>query len=162
MIEIVPLTTHLLDEVVEIERRVYPTPWSEETFREELAAPRRTYVAARADGEVVGYAGMMLVGGDEAHITSVVTLPERRRERVATRLVLRLAYQAVEEGARSLTLEVRSSNKGAQALYRRFGMAPVGVRKKYYVSEDALIMWVHDLDSPQYRERLDEISAGLP
>ena len=160
MIEIVPLTMRLLDEVVEIERKVYPTPWGEETFREELAAPRRTYVAARADGEVVGYAGMMLVG-DEAHITTVVTLPERRRERVATRLVLRLAYQAVEEGACSLTLEVRSSNKGAQALYRRFGMAPVGVRKKYYVSEDALIMWVHDLHSPQYRERLDEISAGL-
>lgn len=160
MIEIVPLTTRLLAEVVEIERRVYPDPWSEETFREELAAPRRTYVVARADGEVVGYAGMMLVG-DEAHITSVVTLPERRRERVATRLMLRLAYRAVEEEARSLTLEVRSSNKGAQALYRRFGMAPVGVRKKYYVSEDALIMWVHDLDSPQYRERLDEISAGL-
>ena len=160
MIEIVPLTTDLLDEVVEIERKVYPTPWTKETFCEEMAAPRRTYLVARLDGEVIGYAGMMLVA-DEAHVTSVVTLPERRRERVATRLMLRVAYQAVEEGARSLTLEVRSSNKGAQALYRRFGMAPVGIRKKYYVSEDALIMWVHDLDSPEYRQRLDQISADL-
>lgn len=161
MIQIAPLTIDRLGEVVEIERRVYPTPWDEQTFREELAAPRRTYLVALMDGCVVGYAGMMLVA-DEAHITTVVTLPERRREQVATRLMVRLAYQAVEERARSLTLEVRSSNKGAQALYRRFGMAPVGVRKQYYVSEDALIMWVHDLDSPEYLQRLNQIAAGLP
>ena len=160
MIEIVPLTPDHLDEVVQIEQMVYPTPWSEQTFREELSAPRRTYLVALADGKVVGYSGMMLVA-DEAHITSVVTLPKRRRERVATRLMLRLARRAVEEGARSLTLEVRSSNKGAQVLYRRFGMAPVGIRKKYYVSEDALIMWVHDLDSPEYLQRLEQIEADL-
>ncbi len=160
MIEIVPLTADRLDEVVEIERRVYPTPWSEETFLEELAAPRRIYLVALLEGEVVGYAGMMLVA-DEAHVTTVVTEPQRRRERVATRLMLRLAHRAVQSRARSLTLEVRSSNKGAQALYRRFGMAPVGVRKKYYVSEDALIMWVHDIDGPDFQARLDEIAAGL-
>lgn len=160
MIEIVALTVAHLDEVMEIERSVYSTPWSEQTFLDELAAPRRTYLVGVINGEVVGYAGMMLVA-DEAHITTVITLPERRRERIATRLMLHLAHQAVEEGAQSLTLEVRSSNKGAQALYRRFGMAPVGVRKKYYVSEDALIMWVHDLDSPEYRERLEQIAAGL-
>ena len=160
MIEIVPLTADRLDEVVEIERRVYPTPWSEETFLEELAAPRRIYLVALLEGEVVGYAGMMLVA-DEAHVTTVVTEPQRRRERVATRLMLCLAHRAVQSRARSLTLEVRSSNKGAQALYRRFGMAPVGVRKKYYVSEDALIMWVHDIDGPDFQARLDEIAAGL-
>lgn len=160
MIEIVPLTADHLDEVVAIERQVYPMPWKEETFAEELAAPLRTYLAALSDGEVVGYAGMMLVE-DEAHITTVVTLPERRQKGVATRLVLRLALGAVEAGARSLTLEVRSSNQAAQALYRRFGMAPVGVRKNYYVSEDALIMWVHDLDSPEYGERLKAIAAGF-
>ncbi len=160
MVQIVPLTGDRVPEVAEIERRVYPTPWSEQVFREELSAPHRLYLVALVDGEVVGYGGMMLVS-DEAHITTVVTLPERRRERVGTRLMLRLASEGVKHGARSLTLEVRSSNKAAQALYRRFGMVPVGVRKKYYVSEDALIMWVHDLDSSEYRERLDRISAGL-
>ena len=160
MVQIVPLTADRVPEVAEIERRVYPTPWSEQVFREELSASHRLYLVALVDGEVVGYGGMMLVS-DEAHITTVVTLPERRRERVATRLMLRLASEGVKRGTRSLTLEVRSSNKAAQALYRRFGMAPVGVRKKYYVSEDALIMWVHDLDSSEYRERLDRIAAGL-
>ena len=71
-----------------------------------------------------------------------------------------LAYQARLHGAKNLTLEVRVSNRNAQALYQRFGMAPVGVRKRYYKDEDALVMWVHDIDSPEYRERLDEI-AGM-
>ena len=161
MIEIVPLTLDRLAEVVEIEKRVYPTPWTEQTFLEELSAPLRVYLVALMEGRVVGYGGMMLVPY-EAHITSVVTLPERRRSRVATRLMLELVSRAIEEGTRSLTLEVRSSNQAAQALYRRFGMAPVGVRKKYYVSEDALIMWVHDLDAPEYRARLSQIAEDIP
>ena len=161
MIEIVPLTVDRVDEVVGIEQRVYPTPWTKQIFLDELAAPRRVYLVALMEGEVVGYGGMMLVT-EEAHITTVVTRPERRRARVATRLMLELVSRAVRKGTRSLTLEVRSSNQAAQALYRRFGMAPVGVRKKYYVSEDALIMWVHGLDSPEYRARLTQIAAEIP
>ncbi|MDE0130866.1 MAG: ribosomal protein S18-alanine N-acetyltransferase [bacterium] len=161
MVEIVPLTVDRLDEVLEIEKQVYPTPWTRQTFLDELAAPRRVYLVALVEGEVVGYGGMMLVT-EEAHITTVVTLPERRRARVATRMMLELVSRAIREGTRSLTLEVRSSNQAAQALYWRFGMAPVGVRKKYYVSEDALIMWVHGLDTPQYRSRLASIAADLP
>ena len=160
MIEIVPLTVDRVDEVLGIEQRVYPTPWTRQTFLDELAAPHRVYLVALAEEEVVGYGGMMLVA-EEAHITTVVTRPGRRRARVATRLMLELVGRAIREGSRSLTLEVRSSNQAAQALYRRFGMAPVGVRKKYYVSEDALIMWVHDLDGPEYHARLTRIAEGL-
>jgi ribosomal-protein-alanine N-acetyltransferase len=75
--------------------------------------------------------------------------------------MLRLVSAALEAGARSLTLEVRVSNAAAQALYRRFGMAPVGVRKAYYVDEDALIMWAHEIDSDEYAQRLDAIAAEL-
>jgi ribosomal-protein-alanine N-acetyltransferase len=67
----------------------------------------------------------------------------------------------VAAGATSLTLEVRVSNQRAQAIYRRFGMAPVGVRKRYYQDEDALIMWVHDLEGEDFAHRLDEIAASL-
>ena len=40
-------------------------------------------------------------------------------------------------------------------------MAPVGVRKNYYLDEDALIMWVHDIDAVEYQSRLDDIRAEL-
>ena len=68
-----------------------------------------------------------------------------------------LAEEALRRGAMALTLEVRFSNKAAQELYRRFGFAPVGVRKGYYQQpdEDALIMWVHDACNDQYRLLLD-------
>ena len=161
MIEIVPLTVDRVDKLLEIEQEVYPNPWTRQTFLDELAAPQRVYLVALIEGEVVGYGGIMLVT-EEAHITTVVTRPVWRRARVATRLMLELISRAIQEGIRSLTLEVRSSNQAAQALYWRFGMAPVGVRKKYYVSEDALIMWVHGLDTPEYRTRLTRIAADLP
>jgi ribosomal-protein-alanine N-acetyltransferase len=63
-----------------------------------------------------------------------------------------------------MTLEVRVGNETAIALYRRFGMAPVGVRPNYYpeTGEDALIMWVRDIDSEAYAERLAKIEAALP
>ena len=52
----------------------------------------------------------------------------------------------------AITLEVRMSNAGAQDMYRRFGFEPVGVRKNYYqeVNEDALVMWAHEVDQPEY------------
>ena len=49
------------------------------------------------------------------------------------------------------------------ALYKRFGLAPVGVRPNYYpeTGEDALVMWARDIDSDEYAERLAAIEASL-
>ncbi len=155
-----PLTESDLPQAMDLERRTYSTPWSERVFRDELEAPGRTYVKAVAGGRLVGYAGLMMVG-DEAHITTVVVDADHRGGGVGTRVVLELVDVALSAGAHSLTLEVRVSNQAAQALYRRFGMSPVGVRKKYYVDEDALIMWAHDIDSDAYTERLAGIRESL-
>ncbi len=56
------------------------------------------------------------------------------------------------------------SNEGAQAMYRRFGFAPAGVRKGYYVetNEDAIVMWAHDVHTPEYAERLAAIERAIP
>ena len=155
-----PLGEEDVDAVLRIEEATYPTPWTRGIFRDELAAPGRVYLVADANGEVVGYSGLMLVL-PEAHVTSVTVDPQRRGSRIGTRLMLRISEEALAAGSKSLTLEVRISNRNAQALYQRFGMAPVGVRKRYYKDEDALVMWVHDIDSPEYRARLDEIAGSL-
>ena len=149
-----------LPSILRIEEATYPTPWTEGIFRDELAAPGRVYLVAEENDEIVGYSGLMLVL-PEAHVTSVTVDPQKRGSRIGTRLMLRICHEALAAGATSLTLEVRVSNRSAQALYQRFGMAPVGVRKKYYKDEDALVMWVHDIDSEAYRERLDEIGRSL-
>ncbi len=110
--------------------------------------------------EVLGYAGLMVVG-EEAHVTTVVVHPDRREDKLGTRLMLALVSAAKQANAKSLTLEVRASNVAAQRLYQRFGMAPVGVRKKYYKDEDAMIMWVHDIDGDDFAGRVAALEESL-
>ncbi len=149
-----------LDAVVPMEREIYPQPWSEKVFREELTRDDRRYFVAEDEATIVGYGGLMLVEED-AHITTVAVLPGVRSRGVGTRLMLELVEAALAAEARHLTLEVRVSNQSARELYRRFGFAPVGLRKNYYSDEDALIMWAIDIDEPEYRERLAGIRREL-
>lgn len=155
-----PMSGRDIGAALGVEQSTYPTPWTEGIFRDELNGEGRTYLVAEADGELVGYGGLLLVI-PEAHVTTVTVAAAHQGGRVGTRLMLHLAEAALAAGATSLTLEVRVSNRQAQALYQRFGMAPVGVRKLYYRDEDALIMWVHDIDSEEYRARLDRIREDL-
>ncbi len=155
-----PMVGDDLERVLEIEQTIYPQPWSLPIFIDELAQPGRVYAVALVDGALVGYGGVMLVV-DDAHITTLAVDPSARRHRIGTRLMLHLVERALDMGARHLTLEVRMSNRSAQRLYSRFGMAPVGVRKAYYVDEDALIMWATDIDADDYVVRLDEIRRRL-
>jgi ribosomal-protein-alanine N-acetyltransferase len=143
-----------------LERAVFPDPWSENAFREELAAPGRHYLVAEQGGSIVGYGGLMVVEED-AHVVTLGVAPEHRGHGLGTRLMLALADQALAAGAAHLTLDVRVSNAAAQSLYRRFGFERVGVRRHYYRDEDALIMWALDIDSPQYAARLAQIREGL-
>lgn len=155
-----PMLAEDIEACLRIEQATYPTPWTEGIFKDELSATDRAYLVAESSGGVLGYGGLLLVI-PEAHVTTVTVSPDHREGRVGTRLMLHLTSAALDAGATSLTLEVRVSNRQAQALYQRFGMAPVGVRKLYYRDEDALIMWVHDIDGDEYRARLDEIKMAL-
>ncbi|MBV8981540.1 MAG: ribosomal protein S18-alanine N-acetyltransferase, partial [Acidimicrobiia bacterium] len=109
------------------------------------------------------YAGLLFSGTD-GHVTTIAVDPAWHRHKIATRLLMALARQAIARGATSLTLEVRVGNKAAQELYRRFGFRPCGIRKNYYVetNEDALVMWADDVDSDEYAERLDKIETAIP
>ena len=88
---------------------------------------------------MAGYIGFMIVD-DEAHITTIATAADYQRMGVATTLLLDGIATLLPAGIKHLTLEVAAGNEPAQSLYRRFGFAPVGVRKNYYqvTGEDAL------------------------
>ena len=104
-----------------------------------------------------------MMSADDAHITTIAVDPRWHRNHIGMRLLLVLAREAIEREARSLTLEVRLSNRAAQDLYRRFGFAPVGVRKNYYAetNEDALVMWAHEIQSRGYAEVLDGLERAI-
>ncbi len=158
-----PMAMRDLPAVVAIERRVFTAPWSRRVFTDELAErASRVYRTAWVRSEIVGFAGLMLVD-DEAHVNTIAVAPQWHGNRIGTVLLVDLVRTAVERGARHLTLEVRVGNEPALALYRRFGMAPVGVRPNYYPEDDAdaFVMWAREIDAPSYRRRLDEIEAVL-
>jgi ribosomal-protein-alanine N-acetyltransferase len=162
-VHLVPMRRRHLRSVLRIEAQVYPRPWSLSLFMSELALRgSRAYYVARVGGSVVGYSGLMLTGED-AHVTTIAVDPAWHRHKIGTRMLLNLARQAVRRDARHLTLEVRMSNEPAQAMYRRFGFHPAGIRKNYYIetNEDALVMWADDIDTEEYARRLAALEAGI-
>lgn len=137
---------------VALESALQPEPWTTGIFEDELKAEGRSYVVAEADA-MVGFGGVMVVG-EEAHVTNLLVAPERRRQGIGRQIFRSLVEDSIALGARHLTLEVRSDNLAALGLYQGLGLAPVGIRPGYYRDADALIMWAHDIDTPEYLENL--------
>lgn len=132
-----------IDSVVNIERNSFPIPWTREAFVSELKGNQLArYYVAEFDNRVVGYAGVWLIM-DEAHVTNIAIHPEYRGRGIGKKLVGILIKEVVNFGIYRMTLEVRWSNTTAQALYRKFGFVPCGIRPEYYQDnrEDAIIMW---------------------
>ncbi|MHB1130552.1 MAG: ribosomal protein S18-alanine N-acetyltransferase [Ilumatobacteraceae bacterium] len=148
--------------VMAIEQQVYPRPWTSRVFEEEIILmhqKHRYYLTAHVGNEVVGYGGL-LFAGDDAHVTNLAVNPTWHRRGIATELLLELAWKARAGGFSALTLEVRHTNAAAQDLYRRFGFAPAGVRKKYYENtDDAIVMWCSDIQGDAFARRLGEIEG---
>lgn len=133
-----------LEAVVALERRVFSDPWTAEFFLAALARPGVGRVWARVaerEGALAGYA-IASVDPPIATLENVAVVPAQRRNGVARALLAELFQDAKSRGVREVTLEVRASNDGAQALYRAYGFRMVGLRRGYYQSppEDALLM----------------------
>lgn len=134
------LTYADLPQVIAIERRAFPTPWSLAMFVLELSKPSGVCLAALHGDELTGY--IVCSRYDDAwHIMNVAVEPRLQRSGIATTLLSTLLDQ-LEPDAR-LTLEVRPTNAAGIALYRRFDFLPAGRRPRYYQDngEDAVIMW---------------------
>ena len=102
---------------------------------------------------------------DEGHVTSVAVDPSAQGAGIAARLLATVHRGMIQLGAVAMTLEVRTSNRRAQDLYRGLGYAPAGVRKNYYSdgrgeSEDALVMWCQDVREDPHLERLRSVEEA--
>lgn len=135
-----------IDGVIQVEQQSFLTPWSRQTFDEETKNMLAHYLVLEDNGMIAGYAGMWVII-DEAHITNVAILPAYRRQGLGEKLLQALIALAVQQGAKSMTLEVRTSNTAAKDLYRKYGFIAEGLRPNYYTDthEDALIMWKYGL-----------------
>ena len=139
-VEIRRLTYADLPHVVAIERRAFTSPWSLAMFVLELSKPSGICLAAVVEDELVGY--LICSRYDTVwHVMNIAVDPDRLRRGIATALIGALLERIGPDG--QVTLEVRRSNIGAQALYERFGFRSAGIRPRYYADngEDAVIMW---------------------
>jgi ribosomal-protein-alanine N-acetyltransferase len=151
-----------LRKLLPIESAVFPEPWSPEVFNSELALRKgRLYRAAWDGEEMAGYIGFLIVD-DEAHMTTIATAPAYQRNGIAITMIVDALRTLRAGGVKHISLEVAANNKAAQSLYRRFAFVPVSVRKNYYpvTGQDALVMWVYDIDSEEYEARLDELATS--
>ncbi|WP_373046419.1 ribosomal protein S18-alanine N-acetyltransferase [Vulgatibacter sp.] len=132
-----------VEPVMEVERRAFKNPWSEDLFRRELTHDWSTILLALEPGteRVLGFVIFWVVH-DEIHILNVAVDPPARRRGVARALLEELLQRGRRQKLALATLEVRKSNTGAIALYEGLGFRAVGVRKGYYVDEgeDAIVM----------------------
>ena len=129
--------------LVEIERRCFSDPWSENSFREALESPWTFGLVAQNARGIAGY----LIGREVAGTGEVLNLavaPDCRRHGVARALLRAGLAWLRKRRVQEVFLEVRESNQTAQALYLSSGFRPVGQRTAYYRNpkEDALVLWL--------------------
>ena len=131
-----------LAEVLEIEGAIYSHPWTRGNFADSLRAGYQCWTWRRG-AELVGYF-ILLVAPGEAHLLNLSVAAERQRCGHGSTLLEEAMRIARDRGARHVFLEVRPTNLGAKALYRRFGFRQVAVRPGYYPAhdgrEDALVL----------------------
>ena len=131
-----------LAEVNRIEQASYPYPWTRGIFQDCLRVGYRCHVI-EAGGALCGY-GIVSHALDEAHLLNLCVRPESRRSGLAERLLEHLVREARIGRANRLFLEVRPSNEGAVALYRKAGFRVIGRRPGYYPAEsgreDAMVL----------------------
>jgi ribosomal-protein-alanine N-acetyltransferase len=141
--QLLPMHVSQLPRVMDIERRAYPFPWTEGIIRDCLKTGYSSWVAVDSDGAIAGYAVMSL-NVDEAHVLNLCVDPAYQRGGLGWKLLDHVRGIARAANATLLLLEVRKSNKGAIALYERYGFKRLGLRKNYYPAaggrEDALVL----------------------
>ncbi|MEP7215477.1 MAG: ribosomal protein S18-alanine N-acetyltransferase [Anaerolineaceae bacterium] len=158
-----PMEPRDVASVLAVERSAFDTGWPATAFQNELTQNKMArYIVLEDGGEVIGFGGLWLML-DEAHVVTVAVRPERRRSGLGSLIVHGLLLVAQAQGMDVATLECRSSNLAARALYSRYGFYEVGLRHKYYADnqEDAVIMTTESLTSPAYQERLRRLGGEL-
>jgi ribosomal-protein-alanine N-acetyltransferase len=110
---------------------------------------------------ITGFVGFWVMA-DEAHITSIAVREKYRRQGIGELLLISVIDRALESKINVITLEVRASNTGAQALYYKYGFNKVGVRKGYYTDnrEDGFIMSTDDINTASFQARLQQLKQA--
>lgn len=138
-IKITPMT---LTDVITIKNNLisdFDNFWTYQILKEELESENSSYLIARMNDEIIGFAGIKVVL-DEADIMNIVIKKNYRNQGIGTLLLENLISLAKRLNLNSLSLEVSEKNLPAIHLYQKFGFESLGVRKNYYQDKNGIIM----------------------
>ncbi|HEX6084120.1 MAG TPA: ribosomal protein S18-alanine N-acetyltransferase [Thermoanaerobaculia bacterium] len=130
-----------LDGIHRIEQASFPAPWRRDFFLSELSSDGRFALVARQDHEVIGYLFAMWIF-DEMHVNKIAVDERMRRRGIADELMARCFDFARKHAVRTISLEVRLSNAGAQEFYRHLDFESSYLRPRYYPDGEAAVVMV--------------------
>ena len=146
-----PASADDLAQIVKLDRRNYPQPWTEGQFTAELDKPFSRFLVItddETDETVIAYCVYWNLD-DAIELLNLTVDAEHRRAGYAKLLLQGLIREALRDEKRSVFLEVRKSNQAAIGLYLKFRFEVAQTRKGFYTDgEDA------------YQMRLDLADAG--
>lgn len=159
-LELKSLTTEHLNAIVELDQVCFGGLWTLEGYRRELDSPNSDLLGLFSPVSSLGLLSMGCFWSilEEAHITILAVHPQYHHQGLGQALLYSLLKTATHRGLERATLEVRASNQPAIHLYQKFGFKTAGVRRRYYKDngEDALILWLGNLQHPDFCETLDK------
>ena len=126
-----------LDQILETESRSFPkSPYDRTTLINLYWLYPETFrVYLDTEGLIRGY----IVFSQDGHIISIAVHPQARRRGIGRELIQEVIHYPK---VKKVWAEVRKSNEGAQAFYRKMGFQTVGTIPNYYGNEDAwVIQW---------------------
>lgn len=130
-----------IDELVEIERHAFAHPWPRQFFESELTASGRYNLVARLHGRIAGYVLTMWFL-DEMHVNKIAVDEGARRQGIALALMEECLRFATANRIKTISLEVRKSNEGAQDFYRFLDFTALYTRPRYYPDGEAAVVMV--------------------
>ena len=159
-LKIQSLTTDNLTELLELDKACFDGLWTMEGYLRELESPNSHFLGLFSPfnhSELLGM-GCFWSILEEAHITILAVHPQYHGQGLGKALLYSLLRTATDLGLERATLEVRDSNLVAISLYEKFGFKTAGKRRGYYKdnNEDALILWLSELQQPHFFKNLDK------
>ncbi|MFN6460639.1 MAG: ribosomal protein S18-alanine N-acetyltransferase [Nostoc sp. DedVER02] len=159
-LEIKLLTPDNLSAILELDRACFGGLWTLEGYKRELDSPNSDLLGLFSPSSSISLLGIGCFWSilDEAHITIVAVHPQYQRQGLGAALLYSLIKTACDRKMERATLEVRASNLAAISLYQKFGFKTAGRRRGYYQDngEDALILWLADLQHSKFKATLDQ------
>jgi [ribosomal protein S18]-alanine N-acetyltransferase len=147
--DIRPLTLAHLDECWRLDQRCFVDgeAYSRETFEYLLTSPESVaYRAVTPDGAMVGFIVGLVEPERTGHVTTLGVAPEHRRRRIAQRMLAKVEESFHRCNVRTVRLEVRAVNTGAQQLYRNVGYAVTQRLPRYYSNGGDGLMMIKALE----------------